>query len=70
LQAIFLEKAFFQNESVLKVGLNWVFFGPTFGEETQKDSISFSVIKKFGWETQVTNALSVQTHFLFLKNYF
>jgi hypothetical protein len=37
LQAIFgrQRKAFFQNESVLKVGLNWVFLA-NFGEETQK----------------------------------
>jgi hypothetical protein len=48
LQAIFwaAEKAFFQNESVLKVGLNWVFLGPTLLEKKlKKDSISFSVIK-------------------------
>jgi hypothetical protein len=36
----------FQNESVLKVGLNWA-LANSLREETQNDSISFSVIKKF-----------------------
>jgi hypothetical protein len=49
LQAIFwaAEKSFFQNESVFR----WIelgFLGPTLLEKKlKKDSISFSVIKKF-----------------------
>jgi hypothetical protein len=58
-------KASFQNESVLKVGLNWVFWANSLEKKLKKDSISFSVIKKFTAGNQVTNALAVQTHFLF-----
>jgi hypothetical protein len=51
------EKLLFQNESVLKVGLNWVFLGNSFGEETQKRFHKFFSYKEvYGWETQVTNA--------------
>jgi hypothetical protein len=45
LQAIFgRQKVSFQNESVLKVGLNWVFLGPTLLEKKlKKDSTSFQL---------------------------
>jgi hypothetical protein len=49
LQAIFwaAEKSFFfQNESVFKGGLNW-FSANSLEKKLKKDSISFSVIKKF-----------------------
>jgi lipid A 3-O-deacylase len=44
-----VEKSFFfKMNRFLKVGLNWVFLGPTLLEKKlKKDSISFSVIKKF-----------------------
>jgi hypothetical protein len=47
LQAIFWggKKLLFQNESVLKVGLNWVFLGPTLLEKKLKTIPVFSVIK-------------------------
>jgi hypothetical protein len=48
LQAIFwaAEKSFFfQNESVLKGGLNWVFLGPFWRRNSKNHK--FSVIKKF-----------------------
>jgi hypothetical protein len=38
---------FFQNESVLKVGLNGFSWATLLEKKLKKDSISFSVIKKF-----------------------
>jgi hypothetical protein len=61
LQAIFWGGFFFQNESVLKVGLNWV-GANSLEKKLKKDSISFSVIKSLAGKKLM---LAVQTHFLF-----
>jgi hypothetical protein len=46
-------KASFQNESVLKVGLNWVFLGPTLLEKKLKKFHKFFSYKEvYGWETK------------------
>jgi lipid A 3-O-deacylase len=63
-----VEKSFFlQNESVFKVGVELGFVGPnSFAEETQKRFHKILSYKSvYGWETQVTNALAIQSHFLF-----
>jgi lipid A 3-O-deacylase len=65
-----VEKSFFfQNESVFKGGIELGFLGAnSFGKETQERLHKFFSYKQvYGWETQVTNALAVQTHFLFLN---
>jgi hypothetical protein len=65
LQAIF-GAASFQNESVLKVGLNWVFLGPTLWRRNSKRFHKFFSYKEvYGWETQVTNALLFKLIFCF-----
>lgn len=58
---------FFQNESVFKGGIELGFVGlVSFAEETQKRFHKFFSYKPvYGWETQVTNALAIQSHFLF-----
>jgi hypothetical protein len=59
------KKLLFQNESVLKVGLNWVFLGPTLLEKKLKKDSSFFSYKVYGWETQVTNASLFKLIFCF-----
>lgn len=58
---------FFQNESVFKGGIELGFMGPnSFAEETQKRFHKFFNYKGvYGWETQVSNALAIQSHLLF-----
>jgi lipid A 3-O-deacylase len=63
-----LEKGwFFHNETVFKGGIELGFVGPnSFAEETQKRFHKFLSYKGvYGWETQVSNALAIQSHFLF-----
>jgi hypothetical protein len=63
---------FFQNESVFKAGIELGFVGPnSFAEETQKKFHKFIVYKSvYDWETQVKNAVAVQSHFLFSNKLF
>ncbi|CAM2842123.1 lipid A deacylase LpxR family protein [Flavobacterium frigoris] len=58
---------FFKNESVFKGRIELGFVGSkSFAEETQKRFHKFFSYKQvYGWETQVTNTLAIQSHFLF-----
>jgi hypothetical protein len=63
-----IEKSFFfKNESVFKGEIEVGFVGPnSFAEVTQKRFHKlFSYKSVYGWETQITNTVAVQTHSLF-----